>query len=96
MESKETSVPQACGSVADVLPPPPMSFFNEDLDKQTPVTKGRSAKKDGTRVSSPSDRPPVHPFEEYDDFHDHPPIPAINYIINRKTGELMEDRTGQP
>jgi len=95
MESKETSVPQACGgsmaAVSSPPPPPPMSFFNDE-----PTPKGRSTKKDGKRVSSPSDRPPVHPFEEYDDFHDHPPIPAFNYIINSKTGELMEDRTGQP
>jgi hypothetical protein len=39
---------------------------------------------------------PIHPFEEYNDFKKHPPIPVFNYIINSKTGELIEDKTGQP
>lgn len=43
-----------------------------------------------------SKKTPLHPFEEYDDFKKHPPIPVFNYIINSKTGELIEDKTGEP
>lgn len=46
--------------------------------------------------SSEPKKTPVHPFEEYDDFKKHPPIPVFNYIINSKTGELIEDKTGEP
>jgi len=44
------------------------------------------------------DPPPVyvHPFEEYDQFKKHPPIPVFNYIIDNKTMTIIEDRTGKP
>jgi len=38
----------------------------------------------------------VHPLQEYDDFQDHPPVPLFNYIIDNKTGQIKEDRTGRP
>lgn len=46
--------------------------------------------------SSELKKTPIHPFEEYDDFKKHPPIPVFNYTINSKTGELIEDKTGEP
>lgn len=44
------------------------------------------------------DPPPVyvHPFEEYENFKKHPPIPVFNYIIDNKTMTIIEDRTGKP
>jgi hypothetical protein len=44
------------------------------------------------------DPPPVyaHPFEGYDNFKKHPPIPVFNYIIDNKTMAIIEDRTGKP
>lgn len=62
--------------------PPKVEFFSEGATKEKPKR---------TRNSNP-----VHPFEEYDDFHENPPIPVFNYIINSKTGELIEDKTGKP
>ena len=42
---------------------------------------------------SPHELP--HPFDSYEDFSHHPPIPIFNYIIDNKTGEIIEDKTGQ-
>lgn len=39
---------------------------------------------------------PVHPYEEYEDFCENPPIPEFNYIIDNKTLKIIEDKTGQP
>lgn len=96
MESKETSVPQSDAILSSGGPSGnstlQLSFFCDE-----PTSK--NAKKNhsgGKGMSSPSDHSPIHPFEEYDDFHDHPPIPIFNYIIDSKTGKLLEDRTGQP
>lgn len=37
-----------------------------------------------------------HPWAEYEDFKAHPPIPLFNVVIDSQTGQLLEDRTGQP
>ena len=37
-----------------------------------------------------------HPFDDCDRFKKHPPIPVMNFIIDSKTGEILEDRIGQP
>jgi hypothetical protein len=62
--------------------PPKVEFFNDGTSKEkTKKTKNVN---------------PIHPFEEYEDFHENPPIPVFNYIINSKTGELIEDKSGKP
>lgn len=39
---------------------------------------------------------PSHPWETYSSFHDNPPIPVFNYVIDNKTLKIIEDLTGKP
>lgn len=35
-----------------------------------------------------------HPHEDHDDFEHNPPMPMFNFIIDNKTLEVVEDKTG--
>jgi len=70
-------------------------FFSED----SPPQKSEHSQK--TQHTTPPvfdalSSKPVHPHEHYEDFCVNPPIPVFNYIIDNKTLEIIEDRTGQP
>ena len=48
------------------------------------------------KIERTTTTPSVHPHEHYEDFSINPPIPVFNYIIDNKTLEIIEDKTGQP
>lgn len=81
-----------------------MSEEKKDTTKQSASTTNKSKKRSFEFFSEDSSympkiertTPSVHPHEHYEDFSINPPIPVFNYIIDNKTLEIIEDKTGQP
>ena len=64
----------------------------------TPPSDATPAGTSGTPLPDATTEKPQfsHPFDDCETFKKHPPIPVMNFIIDSRSGEIIEDRIGQP
>jgi hypothetical protein len=74
-----------------IINPPPLDI-NININNQIGKEICELASKTSLNLSN---KEFSHPFETYEFFSHHPPIPVFNFIIDSKTGEIIEDKTGQ-